>query len=233
MTKAIKNHVGFTLIEVLLSLAIFTVIGIATVRHISQLQNTKTSAFEKVELFDGVRSALSLMRTDLSQAFHVLLIDIGEDNRRLLQRNQPVPHSVFDGRKTEIIFTSLSHRVFYSGRRESEQAEISYFLFQNPGSKNSSLMKRESGIIDEDPYQGGKVVKILDNVTYLKFEYWDTEQLKWVEDWTSEQGAKIDRFPLAVKMNLKVGSPTGGDPLEIQTTFKIAFANNQPVLVQF
>jgi type II secretion system protein J len=227
------SHSGFTLIEVLLSLAIFTVIGISTVRHISQLQSTKTAAFEKVELFDGMRSALSLMRNDLSQSFHVLLDDLGEDNKRLLQRNQPVPHTVFDGRKTELIFTSLSHRVFYADKRESEQSEISYFLFQTPGAKYPSLMKRESGIIDADPFQGGKVIKILDNVSYLKFEYWDQEQVKWVEDWTSEQGSKIDKFPLAIRMTIKVENLKGDEPLEITTSFKLSFPNNRANLVQF
>lgn len=229
----LRRSSGFTLIEVLLSLAIFTVVGMATVRYISQLAATKTQAFQKVELYDGVRSALSLMRNDLNQAFHVGLNDLGEDNKRALQRNQQVPHTVFDGRKQEMIFTSLSHRVFYAGKRESEQSEISYFLFNTPGSSLQSLMKRESGIIDADPYTGGKVIKVLDNVSYLKFEYWDSEQLKWVEDWTSEQGPKIDKFPIAVKMTMKVDSPTGGEPMEVRTMFKLSFPNNKPVLVQF
>lgn len=227
------GHTGFTLIEVLLSLAIFTVIGIATVRHLGQLQSTKNSAFDRVELMDAVRSALSLIRTDLSQAFHVTYFDLGEVTRRALQRNQPVPHTLFDGRKAELIFTTLSHRVFFADRRECEQAEISYFLHQQAGHRYPSLMKRESGIIDEDPYQGGTVVKLLDNVSFLKFDYWDNEYQKWIEDWTSDQGNKIDKFPLAVRMNMKVENPGGGEPVEIRTAFKVAFPNNAPVLVQF
>lgn len=226
------NSRGFTLIEVLLSLAIFTIVGVATVRHISQLQATKTAAFQSVDVYDSIRTALSMMRSDLSQAFHVNYDQLGTDNLKKLQSNQPVPHTLFDGRKSELIFTSLSHRVFYAGKKESEQAEISYFLFQT-GGKFPSLMKRESGIIDADPFQGGTVVKLLDGISNLKFQYWDTEQLKWIDDWTSEQGSKVDRFPLAVKLQMTVENPNGGEPVEIHTSFKVSFPNNKPVLVQF
>ena len=118
---------GFTLIEVLLALAIFTIIAMATVRHIQQLVNTKNVAFQDLDMYNGVRAAISVMRFDIGQSFHVLYDELGAENKAAVLQNQPVAHTLFDGRKNELVFTALSHRVYYTNLRESEQTEISYF----------------------------------------------------------------------------------------------------------
>ena len=223
---------GFTLIEVLLALAIFSMIGIATVRTIIQITNTKRIAFADLDGYNSLRSAVSLIRFDLSQAFHILRPELGEESQAALDRGQQAPHTLFDGRKNELIFTSLSHRVYYSGLRECEQTEISYFLQRKPGATKPSLMKRESEILDADPYQGGPVYTILDNVDSLEFQYWDEKQARWQDKWNSDGGEYSDRFPLAIKMKLAVDDGTKKG-LRVQTEFKVAFPNNSNFLVQF
>lgn len=223
---------GFTLIEVMLSLAIFTVIGLATVRHIQQIQNTKQASFEELDLYNGVRAALSMMRYDLNQAFHVLYDDLGTLNKQALLRNQKIPHSLFDGRKSELVFTSLSHRNFYPERRESEQTEISYFLHNREGQRLPTLMKRESEIIDEDPFQGGRIYALLDGIQQLLFQYWNPRTLKWEDEWNSDGSTFRDQFPPSLKLKLSAINPQGR-PLAVETQFKISFPNNTPLVVQF
>ena len=227
-----RSRSGFTLIELLLSLAIFTIIGVATVKHIQQVQNTKNMAFEDLDMYNDARAAISLMRTDLSQAFHILYDDLGEDNKQALLQNQPAPHTLFDGRKAELIFTALSHRVYYTGKRESEQTEISYFLQRKDGARLPSLMKRESEFIDADLYQGGNVYTLLDNVALLEFEYWDEKTGKWVQDWSSDGGGYRDHFPLSVRVKIEVQQDQK-QRFKIESQFKVAFPNNEPTLVQF
>jgi len=223
---------GFTLIELLISLAIFTIIGMATTKQIIQIANTKTMAFADLDFYNEVRAAVSLMRADVSQAFHVLYDDLGEENKQALLQNQSVPHTIFDGRKSEIIFTSMSHRVYYAGKKESEQTEISFFLQKRGSRAHPSLMKRESELIDADLYQGGQVFTILDDVSLLEFEYWDEKASRWVQDWSSDSGAFRDRFPLAIKVKLEV-TRADSKKLAMETELKIAFPNNVPVVVQF
>jgi type II secretion system protein J len=226
------NTKGFTLLELLLSLAIFTLIGLATVRQIQQIQNTKTTALEEMDLYNDVRAAISLIRNDLSQAFHIAIDDIGPNARALVARNEAIAHTVFDGRPRELIFTTLAHRNYYAGRRESEQTEVSYFLFNRPGAKLPSLMKRESEIIDDDVFQGGALYLLVDNVQELEFLYWDERTEKWVTDWNSDSGGYFDRFPLQVKLKIAVAGKQGR-PFPVETIFKVAFSNNTPFLVQF
>jgi general secretion pathway protein J len=227
-----QNSRGFTLLELLLSLAIFTVIGLATVRQVQQIQNTKVTAFEDIDLFNDVRAALNLMRADLSQAFHISLDDLGSKTKASVQRNEPVAHTVFDGRAKELIFTSLSHRNYYASRRECEQTEISFFLFNQPGAKLPSLMKRESEFIDEKVFEGGPLYRLVDNVQRMEFSYYDEKQDRWVSDWNSDSGAYLDRFPLQVKVKISVAG-NHNQPLQTEAIFKIAFPNNTPALVQF
>lgn len=223
---------GFTLLEILIALTIFTVIGISTVKHIQQIQNTKDTAFKELDRYNAVRAAFSVMRYDISQAFHIRYDELGEETKQLVLANQPVAHTIFDGRKNEIVFTSLSHRVFYAGLRESEQTEISYFL-QKLGGANprSSLMKRESEIIDNDLYAGGGVFKMMDHVSSLTFKYWDEKATKWIDDWNSDGGEHQDKFPAAVKIIITVPGDDGKD-LTFESEVKLAFPNNSDVLVK-
>lgn len=223
---------GFTLLELLLSLAIFTLIGLATVRQVSQIQNTKTSALEDMDVYNDVRAALNLLRNDLSQAFHVSFDELGSATRTAVARNEAVAHTVFDGRQKELIFTSLAHRNYYASRKESEQTEISYFLYNRTGVKLPSLMKRESEHIDDDLFQGGPLYRLVDNVEVFELAYWDERQERWMSDWNSDSGNQLDRFPLQVKVKIKVAGKHG-QPLETEAIFKVAFPNNTPFLVQF
>lgn len=223
---------GFTLIEVLLALAIFTVIGLATVRHIQQIQSTKTLALGDLDVYNNVRAAVSLIRFDLSQAFHVLYEDIGAEAKQIVLQNGQVAHTLFDGRKKELIFTTLSRRVYYANLRECEQTEVSYFLQAKEGNKFPSLMKRESEIIDADLYGGGTVFTLVDNVTNLEFQYWDPKTAKWQDDWNSDNGTYQDNFPQAVKMKISLIGNENRE-LKLETEFKLAFPNNESYLAQF
>lgn len=223
---------GFTLIEILLALAIFSMIGITTVKQIIQIRTTKDSALNDLEIYNEVRTAVSVIRYDLTQAFHVLFDDLGETNKKAVLANQQVPHTLFDGRKKELVFTSLSHRVYYLGLRECEQTEISFFLQTAERGQKPSLMKRESSLIDGDLYQGGGVYTVLENVTQLDFQYWNPKRGVWVDDWNSDDGEFRDQFPMAVKMKMVV-APEGKPEFPVESEFKLAFPNNEKFVVEF
>ena len=223
---------GFTLLEVLLSMAIFSIIALTTIKQITLIRNTKDTAFRDIDGYSNARAALSAIEIDLRQAFHVLYQNLGAGSRAILLQNGTVTHTLFDGRKAEIIFTSLSHRNYFAGRRESEQTEISFFLQQTRQSKYSTLLKREAELIDDNPYEGGSSYTLLENIISLEFQYQDSKTLKWEDTWNSDQGSFRDQFPGAVKIKLVVASEKA-KPLSIETEFKLSFPNNDPYLVQF
>lgn len=216
---------GFTLLEVLLALAIFSLIALTTSHQINVIRNTKDSALGQIEQFDAIRSAVAIMRQDLQQAFHKRRIDLGQEIQSELARGAPAPHTLFDGRKNQLIFTSLSHRNYYATRPDGQQAEVSYFL-EDTGNNRSALLKRESSMIDSEPFSGGQIFRILEDVTQLEFEFWDEKLSKWTSDWNSDAGITKDLFPLAIKMKLATWDKKLNREVTLETSFKLSFPNN-------
>ena len=223
---------GFTLLEVLLSLALFSIIALTTIKQITLIRNTKDAAFKDIDSYSTTRSALNAIEMDVRQAFHILRIDLGDDAQTSLSQNYPVAHTLFDGKKTELVFTSLSHRNYIVGRRESEQTEISYFLQSSQKSKYSTLMKRESELIDDNLYEGGSTFTLLENVESLEFQYFDPKSGRWQDRWNSDEGAFRDLFPSSIKISIAVASEKG-KTIKTETEFKLSFPNNTPLLVTF
>ena len=212
-------------------MALFSIIALTTIKQITLIRNTKDTAFKDVDAYSNARAALNAMETDLRQAFHVLYDDLGEDAKETLNKNGSVAHTIFDGRKSELIFTSLSHRNYFLGKRESEQTEISYFLQSSRQNKHSTLLKREAELIDDNPYEGGSIYTLLENVISLDLQYFDPKTQKWQDTWNSDSGVFRDKFPSAVKIKVVVASEKG-KPLTVETQFKISFPNNEQVLVK-
>lgn len=226
------NNNAFTLLEVLLSLALFSIIALTTIKQINLIRMTKDTAFRDIDAYSNARAAINAIESDVHQAFHILNNDLGDDARTALSQNASAVHTLFDGRKSEIVFTALSHRNYFSGKKESEQTEISYFLQSSRTSKYSTLLKRESEIIDENPYEGGQIYTLLENVISAEFSYFDPKTDKWVESWNSEFGERRDIFPSAIRVRLTVASDKG-KPLTIDTALKISFPNNSAYVVNF
>ncbi|NBX68134.1 MAG: prepilin-type N-terminal cleavage/methylation domain-containing protein [Proteobacteria bacterium] len=233
MKKTNENLAGFTLLEVLLSMALFSIIALTTIKQITLIRNTKDTAFKDVDAFSNARSALNAMETDIRQAFHVLYDDLGPNAKQTLQQGGAVTRSLFDGKRNQLTFTSLSHRNYFAGKRESEQTEITFSLQSAKNSNKSTLVKRESELIDDNPYEGGSVYTLLENVESLEFQYFDPKTQKWEDSWNSDSGVYRDKFPSAVKIKILVaGANNKAKPLTVETQFKISFPNNEQVIVR-
>lgn len=218
---------GFTLLEVLLALAIFSLIALTTSHQINVIRITKDAALTQIEQFDAMRSAIAIMRSDLGQSFHKRYNDFGPQFAMRLSRGDQVPHTLFDGRKNQLIFTTLSHRNYYIDRKDGLQTEISYFLEDRSTQDRKALMKRESPLIDGNLFEGGTIYSILENVTQLEYQFWDDKLSKWTDDWNSDAGVTRDIFPKALKVKIAAWDEKQNKEIEIETAFKISFPNNQ------
>ena len=222
-----RNFKGFTLLEVLLALAIFSLIALTTSHQINVIRITKEAALNQIEQFDAMRSAIAILRNDIAQSFHKRYNDFGPQFALRLSRGDQVPHTLFDGRKNQLIFTTLSHRNFYIDRKDGQQTEISYFLEDRANSNQKALMKRESPLIDGNLFEGGTIYSLLENVTQLEFQFWDDKLSKWTDDWNSDAGVTRDLFPKAIKVKIASWDAKQGKEIEIETSFKVSFPNNQ------
>lgn len=202
------NARGFTLIEVLLAVAILATLIVAVMGVLTANLNMRHRSSEMSEVYQNTTMALRRMTSELNSAFYVS--DLSEEmaeNREIRYR------SVFDGRRDELSFTTMSYMQRYTDEAAGDQAEITYRL-ENRRDRNGKarqvLIRREQAPIDARPERGGRLTVALENVKSLRFEYWDPDREVGGEAWVSQWDVKKDdeeRLPSRVRITIEVEHP--------------------------
>ncbi len=166
---------GFTLLEVMVSLAI---LGMTTAILYGAMSVTMRSQREVQmgqERFHAGRVAVSKIGRDLTCAFLSRHVNQMDFNRETL----------FVGEEDSVTFTYLGHfRWLATETPESDQGVVNYFLRSRDGVRE--LVRREKIIIDDSPDKGGVEDVLATNVKKLEFQYWDKEAEDWTDEWRAE-----------------------------------------------
>jgi prepilin-type N-terminal cleavage/methylation domain-containing protein len=181
----IRNENGFTLIEVLLAMAILA--GIVTVIYTSF-----STASQSVQRAEVIRDETDLARTLIAK----LSQDIENAYCGAVTNGGAV---VFYGKKDEIETEGVKRRhdslaltTLTNWRRpdskESELLEADYYFKEKADGKGYSLMRREKRELSKDApaLEGGIEYEITDQVEALQLRYKKTG----LSDWVDELGSK-------------------------------------------
>ena len=201
MNKKKRKSFGFTLIEVLIAIAIFSFIALGTTGAITRSLKVKKMAEEQWNDIHALRTALTIMQRDISLAFHKsnLKPTFGLSS----QKRDQWFRTFFKSRNNQLNFTSLTHRKIYEDAHESNLCEIGYQLSPDPhNAAKSNITRRLSIYVDDDPEEGGKTQVLLENVKSLEFRFYSKEKDRWLEDWDSEHPDFKDKFPEAVQISM-------------------------------
>ncbi len=226
-----KHPSGFTLIEVIVAMSIFSFIAMATATAISRGMAVKKRAEREWEETHGVRTAMNFLSRDISLAFHV--------KKTATQSAFATPDrsrwfkTYFNGQSDQLSFTSLSNRRLYNNIHESELCEVGYSLLSTDMKKESeksgqySLTRRKSPIIDEDWERGGEPLTLLDYIKEIQFKYYSQKQDRWFEEWDTSKRDFEDRFPEAVEIKLIV--LYNQKEVEYSTKIMVSNPNNEEI----
>ncbi|MBN1114386.1 MAG: prepilin-type N-terminal cleavage/methylation domain-containing protein [Oligoflexia bacterium] len=237
-----RRSKGMSLIEVIIALAVFSIISLFTVSSTTQGFKISKKTSVESDYYHTLRTALRHIERDVSLAFHAFSdTKLGEQYRKqkieLYQLNDDyVMASVFIGTRDKLTFTSSSHRRMYRNTRETDTCEVSYYVdraLDNPGVNN--LYKRESGFIDDKLEEGGNVYVLASDVESVSFKYFSsrsfTKEGKWLEKWDSTEGDSANTFPEAVEVTLVLKHPFLEDKkLTVIEQIKVLNPNNNSVL---
>jgi general secretion pathway protein J len=224
---------GFTLLEIILAVAILSLVGTMIYGGFSQTALNKARVEEDVDRSRIVNMTLERMVRELSMAFVSTHVNPSLDLRVM----QTAFVGKDNGKDDRIDFTSFSHRRLYRNAHESDQNEISYFVTEDPDEPGVSVLaRREQNRIDSDPRRGGKSQILIEGVEEFNLEYFDPLLSDWVQTWnTQDILAQPNRLPTQVRIRLAVKDPRHrgatevfGTRVSIPLTYALNHANYNP-----
>ncbi len=192
---------GFTLLEVMIAVAITAVIGAMAASVYQQIDRAATAARDQGERYAGARLALTRLSRELSMAF----ISEHYDHSRFRERP-----TLFRGKEDDVLFTTMAHQRLARDAKESDQSVVEYLLDADPDFPGErALFRREKVRIDEEPDRGGTRAVLCQHVVAFSAEYWDWQKQEWVREWNAKALERQGFLPTRVRLSLRLRMPDG------------------------
>jgi len=217
---------GFTLIELMLAIAILALITTLMWSSFSQASRNKKRIEAQQERTHTVRTALLRMARELEMAF----LSESEEPDATLPRTQFLGVSRPD--VDELWLTSFAHQRLRAGAPESDAAAIGYFGERDPEDRRIlNLMRKESRrLVPKDPHEiPGETYVLCPDIVRLKFSYYDYRKKEWHDDWDSKVMG-MNFLPSHVHISLTVLDDQGREQTyatdaRIQLTDRVGYRN--------
>ncbi len=186
---------GFSLLEVMIAVAITAVIGSMAAGVYQQVDHAASAARDQGERYAGARLALTRMSRELSMAF------LSEHYDRARFRDRP---TLFKGERDQVLFTTMAHVRLVQDAKESDQAVVEYLVERDPVSGQDALFRREKPRLDDEPDRGGRKDLLATHVKGLSLQYWDLKRKEWVREWSTRTPERLNELPPRVRIALEV-----------------------------
>ena len=186
---------GFTLLEVMIAVAITAVIGSMAAGVYQQVDRAASAARDQGERYAGARLALTRMSRELSMAF------LSEHYDRARFRDRP---TLFKGESDQLLFSTMAHVRLAQDAKESDQAVVEYLVERDPVSGTDALYRREKVRIDDEPDRGGRKDLVATHVKGISLQYWDLKRKEWVREWSTRTPEKLNELPTRIRIALEV-----------------------------
>jgi general secretion pathway protein J len=157
---------GFTLIEVLLALAIFATIAAVVFASFAAVADGVDKGRQSADVYRVGRAAMQRITQEISGA-----IWYQDDPRTtfLSENNELAEHAA-----DRVRFVTIPYRRFTEKRPEGELCDVAYFLDRNVQDK-VALFRTEDCTLDDDREAGGNKLEMTDLVVGLDVTAYDAE----------------------------------------------------------
>ncbi|MDF1562208.1 MAG: type II secretion system protein GspJ [Deltaproteobacteria bacterium] len=201
---------GFTLIEVMMAMAIISIISVLIWASFGRLLTVTADIEERDAYWHNVRLATSRVAREVSLAF----ISDNYDKERYRAddpEGRPTFFVIEDGGDSDrLSFTAFANTRLYADEKVSDQAILEYFL-DHDDEGVTGLYRRKKTLIDADWDRGGETHLLLEGVTAFDVEWWNPDDEDWEERWSTRDTDQHDRIPSRIRITLKVTDPDGVD----------------------
>jgi type II secretion system protein J len=195
---------GFTLLEILVSVAIASIIMAALYGAYTSNVEAIQTARQGGAMFQTARIALDRVSKDMKSAFLKTGLPGKSSQTGMICEDQEI-----DGRPADRIdFTSLAHvRQTERGLR-TDLCEIGYYLETDSDDETLVLYRRDTGIVDDDLTEGGRAFELARMVTGFNLVFRNTigEDL---DEWNTLEGTQKDTLPCLIRIELTLKDQLG------------------------
>lgn len=212
-----RSRRGMTLLEVLVSLGVLAMISLLIYGAFDSLSRGRKGEALRVDRARQGRDAIDRITHEMQGAFLSLH---NPTSTSLITRQTAfiaTNSSTFD----RVDFASFAHRRVEKEAKESDQAEIGYFVVKDPDHEDKmDLVRREQAPPDFEPKKGGVVNVLAEDVELFDVRYLDPLSGQWVESWdTTQLTGQLNRLPLEVKVTLVLKPVKNTPPFRYVTKF--------------
>lgn len=196
---------GFTLLEVMIAIAVLAMIGALTWKSFDGAYDLKQRVEKAEDRDQTVRAALDRIAREVSMTF----LSQHYDSKRF--RERPTFFKLRDGRgEADLSFTSFAHERLHVDAKESDQAVFEYKL-ERDAEGNRSVFRRVKPQIDEEPDRGGEKAVLADDVLRFTVQAWDPKDREWRDEWDSNSPQRSGQvlIPPRVRIALTVKDEQG------------------------
>ena len=210
-----RREAGFTLLEVMISVAI--VVGMATIvwGSFSITSKIKTRVEEVEDRYHGIRLAMNRMAREISMAY------LSKNDQMGTQYPRTMFISKRESKVDQMTFSHLAHLRMKENAKESDQGIIRYYESPDPDNNDkTNLMRREQHRLGvQKPGEEGPAFIMLEDIEELHFEFFDEQANEWKESWdTTSVSGQPDRMPSKVKIKLTLKDEWGKELTFITAT---------------
>jgi general secretion pathway protein J len=222
-TRSISS--GFTLIEVMLALAILTFVTAIMWGSFSQTVTNKKAIESAQERTHNVRVALFRMVREIEMAY------LSASENTAISERRTFMVGASRGDVDELQFSSFAHQRMRAGVAEGDTSLISYYGERDPEDRRVlNLMRRESRRLQaENPSTiAGEAYILCPDVSRLKIQYYDHKLKEWVNEWSTLNASGNQYLPTHVRITLTVIDERGQEvsystDARIQMTEKVGY----------
>jgi general secretion pathway protein J len=220
-----RVQAGFTLIEVMLALAILAFITTIMWGSFSQTATDKRAIEAAQDRLHTVRVALTRMAREIEMAYLS-----GAENTALVERRTFFVGSAH-GDVDDLSFSTFAHQRLRGGLAEGDTSVVRYYGERDPDDRRVlNLMRRETRRLQaEDPKTiPGEAYVLCPDVAKVKFAYYDHKKKEWSTDWTTMDASGAQYLPTHVRIMLTVLDERGQEvtystEARIQVTDKVDY----------
>ena len=200
-----RARAGFTLIEVIIALGIMVMIAGLAWSTLAGSIKLRDVLAEDDKIARSARVTLNKLSNELELAYLT-------DNTSAMNTYRTVFVGEDDGDESVLWFATTSHRRTYMNSRECDQAEVTVWTEEDPEiSGQMVLLHRETGLIDQEPDEGGAILPLARGVTKFQLRYFDGTIGEWRETWDTQGAETPNRLPRAVQIVLGLAAPDPDD----------------------